>query len=544
MSLRLRCLCESNVNIVRRRAETAPLAAAPRIAMVHTAADQHPKGPIHPMTLRKVASALAATLVLLLAVAIAALWIDPPDLLRVGTNYTAKIVCSNVFLAGRDPDEVLHSDVQSPGIALLRLMQVSVDPQQKVVHAGLLGFIGHGLALARPTTGCAAIPDGNLEFARRVDALIAPAAPVNSATTPTASPTAVGSIPTPAGARPDSATTTAGNAPAAPTNAAAPWPDGNAATPNSSVERVLADDTLAGPGMRALLVVDHGRLVAERYGAGFSAAIPLLGWSMTKSVLAGLVGILIKEGQLTLEQSAGWSDPGDPRGRIHIADLLSMTSGLRFNESYGVVSDVTRMLYLQPDAAGFAHEQPLQHPPGEVWSYSSGSANILSRIVQDAAGKLGAHVARVKLFDPLGMTSATMETDEDGTLVGSSYMYATARDWARYAQLLVQGGMWQGQALLPTGYVARMATPVAASGGQYGQGLVWLWGSDALVPGQNPDTAFGIPADTFWMEGHDGQSIALIPSRQLVIVRLGLTPRRDGYRPQPLVKAVLAATAQ
>jgi CubicO group peptidase (beta-lactamase class C family) len=462
------------------------------------------------MTFRKVMSATATLLILLLAAAIFALWINPPDLLRVGANYTAKIICSNVFLAGRDPDEVLRTDVQSPGVALLRLMQVTVDRQRTLVHAGFLGFIGHGLAIARPTTGCAAIPDGNIEYAKRVDSLVAP-----TARSAAGSPT-IGAA-----------------------NSAAPWPDGNALTPNPSLHRLLTDDALAGPGMRAIVVIDHGRLVAERYSEGFSANSPLLGWSMTKSVLAGLVGIFVKEGQLTLDQSAGWPDAGDGRQRIHIADLLSMTSGLRFNEAYGAVSDVTRMLYLQPDAAGFAYDQPLQHPPGEVWSYSSGSANILSRIVQDAAGKLGATVARVKLFDPLGMTSATIETDEDGTLVGSSYMYATARDWARYGQFLLQEGVWQGHTLLPAGYVAMMTAPVASSGGQYGHGLVWLWGSDAAVPGKNPDTAFRIPADTFWMEGHDGQSIAIIPSRQLVIVRLGLTPRRDNYQPQPLVKAIL-----
>jgi CubicO group peptidase (beta-lactamase class C family) len=182
------------------------------------------------------------------------------------------------------------------------------------------------------------------------------------------------------------------------------------------------------------------------------------------------------------------------------------------------------------------------HPAGEFWSYSSGTANILSRIVQDAAGPLAATYPAEKLFKPLGMTSATMETDEDGTLVGSSYMYATARDWARYGLFLLQGGVWQGQEMLPRGYVAMMTSPVAASNGEYGHGLVWLWGSAAITPGKNPDTAFGIPADTFWMEGHDGQSIAIIPSHQLVIVRLGLTPALDHYHPQPLVKAVLDAT--
>ncbi len=139
------------------------------------------------------------------------------------------------------------------------------------------------------------------------------------------------------------------------------------------------------------------------------------------------------------------------------------------------------------------------------------------------------------------MSSATLESDEHGTLVGSSYMYATARDWARYAQFLLQEGVWQGQPLLPPGYVAMMASPVAASAGQYGHGQVWLWGSDAKAPGVNPDAAFGIPADTFWLSGHDGQSIAVIRSRQLVIVRLGLTPESLGYSTQALVKAVLEA---
>jgi len=294
--------------------------------------------------------------------------------------------------------------------------------------------------------------------------------------------------------------------------------------------------------MRAVVVVKRGRIVAERYAAGFSSTTPLLGWSMTKSVLAGLVGVLIKEGRLTLDQSAGWPViGGGGREHIRIADLLAMSSGLRFNEEYGAVSDVTRMLYLQPDMAGFARGQPLAHPAGEFWNYSSGTANILSRIAQHAAGPLAATYPAQKLFIPLGMSTATMETDEHGTLVGSSYMYASARDWARYGQFLLQNGVWRGQELLPRGYVAMMASPVAASGGEYGHGLVWLWASDADTAGKNPDPAYGIPADTFWMEGHDGQVTSIIPSRALVVVRLGLTPARDHYLPQPLVKAILEA---
>jgi CubicO group peptidase (beta-lactamase class C family) len=165
---------------------------------------------------------------------------------------------------------------------------------------------------------------------------------------------------------------------------------------------------------------------------------------MTKSVVAGLVGLLLKDGALTLEQSAGWP-AGDDRARIRIADLLAMSSGLGFNEAYGAVSDVTRMLYLQSDMAEFARAQPPLHPPGEFWSYSSGSANILARIVQDAS-PLGAAYPAERLFKPLGMVSAVMEPDEHGTLVGSSYMYATARDWARYGLFLAQDGV-RGQEL-------------------------------------------------------------------------------------------------
>ena len=448
-------------------------------------------------------------LLALLLVALAVLWAKPPELLRIGANYAAKTVCSNVFLANRDPDEILRDDVQAPGVAILHLMRVSIDPQKGVVRAGFFGFIGHGLAIARPGVGCTAVPDGDLTFAK------------------TASPSAAG-FGAPASAnRGDSETL---------------WPDGEAASPPSApLDPVLADDALAGPGMRALLVIDHGKLVAERYGAGFSAQTPLLGWSMSKTVIAGLIGMLIKDGKLTLDQSGFWP-AGDGRERIKLSDLLAMSSGLHFNEAYGAVSDVTAMLYLQPDMAAFAHNQPLDHPPGEVWSYSSGTAVLLSRILQDAAGANSADFVSQRLFKPLGMTSATMETDEHGTLVGSSYMFATARDWARYGQFLAQDGAWKDARLLPDGYVAMTATPVKASGGQYGMGQTWLWGSDAARPGENPDTAFGIPPDIFYLSGHDGQTVAVIRSRQLVIVRLGLTPSTLGYSPQPLIKAVLAAT--
>lgn len=452
-------------------------------------------------------------LLLVLFAAALLLWFKPPALLRVGANYSAKIVCSNVFLAGRDPDEVLRLDVQSPGIVLLKAMQVSVDREHGMVRAGFFGVIGDGLAQYRVGKGCTVLPDGKLDAA-------APPLPAAARTGPPAPPHAFDS---------------------------APWPDGAAVNTRPAIDALIKDSVLAGPGARAIVVVDHGRIAGEYYAPGFAAATPLLGWSMTKTVMAGVIGMLIKDGKLSLAQAGFWQG-NDGREKIRLEDLLAMSSGLKWNEAYGAVSDVTSMLYLQPDMAAFARSPPLAHPPGEEWLYSSGTAVIISRIAQEAlvqsqpgSGDLSTFI-KARLFNPIGISSATIEPDEAGNLVGSSYMYATARDWARYGLFLLRDGVWEGEELLPPGYVSLMATPVPASYGQYGMGQTWLWGSDAATPGVNPDAAFGIPPDSFWMSGHDGQSVCIIKSRQLVIVRLGLTPYADGYTSQRLVQAVLKAT--
>ena len=457
----------------------------------------------------RVASLAFAVTAASLAALLMVFWFRPPELIRVGANFTAKMVCSNVFLASRDADEVLKSDVQAPGHPLLKLMRIEIDRDLGVVRAGLFGFIGNGLAVARPNVGCAAVPDGKLATARAIDGSV-PAGDGNTV------PPGIGAL---------------ANSPAL----------GSLEVQNDpGAMRILAEDTLAGPGMRAIVVLHNARLVAERYADGFDWKTPQLGWSMAKSVTAGIIGVLVKEGRLKLDQSAGWA-AADGRERIRIADLLSMSSGLQFNEGYGAVSDITRMLYLEPDMAAFARARPLIHPVGEVWSYSSGSAVILSRIIQDSLGANAVAFVRGHLFEKLEMTTAIVETDESGTMVGSSYMYAAPRDWARYGQLLAQDGIWRGEQLLPRGYVAMMASPVAASGGEYGHGLVWRWATHGDKPGENSDAPFGIPADTFWMGGHDGQYVAVIPSRQLVVVRMGLTPARLHYRPQPLVRALLDA---
>jgi CubicO group peptidase (beta-lactamase class C family) len=262
-------------------------------------------------------------------------------------------------------------------------------------------------------------------------------------------------------------------------------------------------------------------------------------------VTAAIIGTLVKEGRIEVERARlfeAWA--GDGRGAIKTSDLMAMSSGLEFNEDYGDVTDVTRMLYLEPDMAAFAAAKPLAGEVGKVFSYSSGTTVMLSRLWQDAVGDPNEALAwpHEALFGPLGMTSAVMETDARGTFVGSSYMYATARDWARFGQFLLQDGIWNGVELLPPGFAAWMREPAPASNGEYGRGQVWLHGPVAgTSEGQDPDAGFDLTADAFWLLGHDGQSIAVTPSKRLVVVRLGLTPSKLGYKPQRMLEALAKA---
>ena len=448
---------------------------------------------------------LLGLVVLALVALFAWLYFAPPELIRVGSGYSAKIVCSNVFIAGRDAKDVLAVDVQAPGHPLLKLMKVSVDKERGLVSAGLLWVLGKSVAVERYGVGCASVPDGDTGKARQ---------------------TSLRAVP-PAAAQPDTL-----------------WPYGERvdASQNPEVAKIVDDAAMAGTGMRAIVVVKNGRIVAERYGDGFSAKTPLLGWSMTKTVNAAIVGTLVKAGKMALDNKglfAPWK--ADGRAAISIADMMAMSSGLEFNEDYGDVADVTRMLYLEPDMAGFAQAKPLTGEVGKAFSYSSGTAVMLSRLWQDAVGDKAKALAwpKTALFDPLGMQSAVLETDEQGTFVGSSYLYATAQDWARFGQFLLQGGVWNGAQILPAGFVDWMRQPAPASK-VYGQGQVWIEGpGDEEKPGAG--TAEGLPKDTYWMEGHDGQTVAIVPSEQLVVVRLGLTPAKLGYRPQTMVAALVKA---
>jgi CubicO group peptidase (beta-lactamase class C family) len=432
--------------------------------------------------IRKIVFGVVAVVVIAVAGLAGWLVVAPPELLRVADGYAAKIVCSNVFIAGRDADEVLRVDVQAPGNPVLKLISVGVDKAAGTVTARMLGFAAPQVAVSRPGYGCTLAPDGRLD--------------------------AVAELP----------------APGEPNAGVLVWDE----APDQKIAAILADDTLAGPGMRALVVVRDGKIAGERYGAGFSADTPLLGWSMTKTVTAMLVGHLMLEERIDLDDTGLLPAWTDGRKDIRLRDLTAMASGLAFNEDYGDVSDVNRMLFLEPDMAKFAASQPLTAKPGTAFNYSSGTGVMLSRIWMDRVGPDAAGYPKATLFAPLGLDSAVMEPDEAGTFAGSSYMYATARDWARLGQVLADDGRWNGGRILPEGFVKLMQTSNGLPGG-YSQMLTWL----------EPDA--GLPADAFWLEGHDGQWVGVIPSARLVVVRLGLTPSDLGYSPFALVKAILAA---
>jgi CubicO group peptidase (beta-lactamase class C family) len=267
----------------------------------------------------------------------------------------------------------------------------------------------------------------------------------------------------------------------------------------------------------ALLVVQAGRLVYERYAAGARNLYLQYSWSMAKSITHALVGVACGKGLLDLDAPAAvpeWQGDGDPRRHITLDQLLKMRSGLAFNEDYvdGSVSDVIEMLQFsgRRDMGAYAASKPLVHPPGEHFYYSSGTTNIICRLLRDRIGGPSEMLAfmRDELFEPIGMHTPLPKFDHAGTFVGSSYCLATPQDFARFGYLYLRDGVWDGRRILPDGWVdyARRASYVDAT---QGYGAHW-W----LMPGTT----------RFYAGGYDGQRIIVAPEQDLVVVRCGRTP--------------------
>jgi CubicO group peptidase (beta-lactamase class C family) len=273
-------------------------------------------------------------------------------------------------------------------------------------------------------------------------------------------------------------------------------------------------------GTRGIVVVHDGALLAERYAAGFSATTPQLGWSMSKSVANLLVGRLVQQGMIAVQDSHLRPEWTDQRATITVDQLMRMTSGLSWDETYDLGTPITRMLYLENDMGGYAASLPLAHPPGTYLQYSSGSTNILCAVLARRAG-VAADLPRREIFAPLGLTSAVWEPDGVGTPVCSSYLWATPRDWAAIGQFALQGGRWGTQQLLPARWMATSTTarPVATS---QEKGYAAGWWVNKQADGSLVDPA--LPADAYYADGHDGQRLYVVPSAKLVVARLGFSP--------------------
>jgi CubicO group peptidase (beta-lactamase class C family) len=337
------------------------------------------------------------------------------------------------------------------------------------------------------------------------------------------------------------------------------WPDGE--VPARVDLAPLLDEVFDDDGPLAVsfavLVVHGGRVVAEHYHGALehfdrgptpvTAETPLLSWSIAKSMLHAVVGLLVGDGRLDLDAPAAvpeWADTSDPRHAISLRQLLAMRDGLDFVEDYvdDRVSDTIQMLFGdgQADMAHFAADRALAAPPGTRFNYSSGTSNIISGVVARAVGR-GEDYARflhARLFGPLGMTSADPEFDEAGTWAASSYLRASARDYARFGLLYLRDGMWDGTRVLPAGWVDYGRTMVSiddpADPSPYG--AHWL--------GVRGDTLENLNAlGTFRASGYEGQTITICPALDLILVRLGKTPHEREDALVPWRAAVVQAFA-
>jgi hypothetical protein len=286
------------------------------------------------------------------------------------------------------------------------------------------------------------------------------------------------------------------------------------------IAKALVDDHAYNGTPFAFVVLHEGKVVAERYREGLNAHTRLLSWSMAKSFTNALVGVMAGDGLVDIFAPTGIPEwQGDERAAITLNDLMQMQSGLQWNEDYGNRSDVNLMLHREKDMGLFAIDKPLEHKPGTFWYYSSGSTNIVMRYLRGkfASDKEFLTYYRERVFAPLGIRNAVFEPDMSGTPVGSSYLYITAREYASFGQLYLDDGVFQGQRILPEGWVEYSVTPASASKDGYGA-FFWL-NKDKYWP--------DIPEDMFNCQGHDGQEIFIIPSKDLVVVVLGYSPKPD-----------------
>jgi CubicO group peptidase (beta-lactamase class C family) len=436
----------------------------------------------------RVAFAASAVAMLTGVVGCDALRLDRP--IRVATGVTSHVLCSETFVAGLDPDQVFKETIEpTPGIDLVDwALRYDVDRTRREVKATVAGGF-EGRAIYRDGLGCLVVNGAE------------PADDFHPGDVPPPAPPLLPAI--------------AADAVVEPANDRL----------RAALDRAFAEpDRRPVRQTKAVVVIHDGRIVAERYAPGYGVDTPLLGWSATKTVVNAMIGVLVREGKLSVEEPAPvapWQVPGDPRRAITIDELMRHTSGLALDETDSGFDPSTRLQFLERDTAGFAEAAGLEAKPGTTWNYTDGNYVILSRIVRDAVGGHQADVLRFlhrELFDPLGIRNATLEFDAVGTPMGATYMLAPARDWAKLGLLYLDDGVVAGKRILPEGWVRYSSTPTLDS--NYGAGLWTNLGTSAAA---HEYVSFGMPRDSFFVNGVYGQYVIVAPAAHLVVARFGVT---------------------
>lgn len=430
----------------------------------------------------------------------------------------AKTVCSAAFVAGRPSTNDLKAQDVLPASGVLRVVTVDIDEENHSVTAKFLGIVGRTASLVTDR-GCVA------------------------------------------GLPPDPTAT-----PFQPTSDPAPWPQGDAPVDSaqwgSEVDgtALLAavGDAMQGAGdpdganPRGIAVAQGGRLLVAQEPTGFDNGTGLHGWSMAKTVTGMLFYKLAAERGLSLDTRVVDAFPAereptwvaqwraDSRQDITLNHLMRMLDGLDNTEEYAITGNVPQMLYAEPDMSGWAADHPAEVPAGSRFRYLSATTNILSAVAraQFATDAEYWSYPRAALYGPIGARSAAMETDTAGTWVGASYGWASITDWARLGQLLLNEGTWDGRAVLPPGFMATATRPSLPDGeGRAYGATLWLLGDP--VAGECKDYP-DVPADTVAMEGHWGQLVAVVPSKDAVVARMGWTVADDGFDVCAFLSGVLA----
>ncbi len=405
------------------------------------------------------------------------------------TGMGAKLACSGHYVSGLS-EEQAFVDLQSYSPAL-KMLNIQYDHQQKSVSASLLG-VKTTRAQFREGLGCSLV----IGDSERLDQVVVPEVVL----------------------------------------AEGDWPlgSGNSAIESrlqTQLDSVLSKDNALGLNTRALLVVKDGQLVAESYASGFDATSKLLGWSMAKSVTAMLVGHLEMKKLLDVHKQPVFPEWGDDQRRdIRFDDLLHMSSGLDFPETYEPGMGVTDMLFTAASAAELPLAAPLIHTPGEVFEYSSGTTNLFSKLIFERTGnspQSQMEFLHKALRQPLALQNFVFETDPSGVPVGSSYLYASARDWAKIGQLMLNRGELNGYRLVSEDWVDRALAPNNSTNTKSYGYQFWLNMGDTTL--RWPD----LPKESFAALGNRKQVVMVVPSHNTVIVRLGWTsgsyPTNDNF---------------